>query len=299
MALISGRSASSTIRGEASRSERPSPREDAYLNLLKRCLTASIYEESSHRPLLLSDARGHTLKSYVKRLAIHMVRRCGYQLNKVIPFDPDARARGRDWPGFGYTMIGHKRLDNIQACIEDVLRHDVPGDLLEAGVWQGGAAIFMKAVLRQHGANERTVWLADSFEGMPVPDETRFPADAGYDLSGLDYLCVALEDVKENFRRFGLLDENVRFVKGWFQDTLPKIAIERIALLRLDGDLYESTQVALNNLYSRVSSGGFVIIDDYHSWPNCRLAVDEFREQNAISSRITEIDGAGVYWKVQ
>ncbi len=298
MAVTSRWSASSTERGEASRSDGLSPTVDAYLDLLKRCLTASIYEESSHRPLRLSDIRGHTLKSYVKRLAVHTTRRFGYQLNKVIPFDPDARARGRDWPGFGYTMIGHKRLDNIQACIEDVLRHGVSGDLLEAGVWQGGAAIFMKAVLRQHGANERTVWLADSFEGMPVPKEEEYPADAGYDLSGYSYLQVDVENVKDNFRRFGLLDNNVKFLEGWFHDTLSTAPIARLALLRLDADLYESTAVALDCLYHRVEPGGYLIIDDYHAWPPCKNAIDEFRHSRGVSAPIQEIDGVGVFWQV-
>ncbi len=271
---------------------------DEYLDLLKRCLTAWIYVESSHRPLRLGDIQGRTLKSFIKRLAVRTARQRGYQLSKLIPFDPEMRASGRDWPGFGYTMVGLRRLDNIQACVEDVLRNNVPGDLLEAGVWRGGAAIFMKAVLDRYGVVDRAVWLADSFAGLPKPNQSKYPADTGYDLSDVGYLKVDLEEVKANFKRFGLLDANVKFLEGWFSETLPNAPIRRLAVLRLDADLYESTMDALAGLYHRVSAGGYVIIDDYHPWPNCRRAVDEFRERNAIVAEIREIDGLGVYWQV-
>ena len=169
------------------------------------------------------------MKVWLKRCIVRAAARYDYELTKKIPFDAEMRALGRDWPGFGYTMIGLRRLDHLQECVEDVIRRRVPGDLMEAGVWRGGAGILMNAVLRRLDETDRAVWLADSFEGLPKPDESRYPADAGFDLSGLGYLMVSVEEVRANFERFGLLDDNVRFLKGWFRDTLASAPVERLA----------------------------------------------------------------------
>lgn len=272
--------------------------EDLYLNLLKKCLTAYLYDESSNRPLTVTHDKRFGPKQFLKKVLLRLAASRGLQIQRVIPFDPQKRASGRDWPSFGYTMIGLKRLDNVQACIEDVLENNVPGDLCEAGVWRGGATIFMRAVLRVHGIEDRNVWVADSFEGMPTPNTEKCGADKGYDLSGCEYLRVTLEDVKANFERFGLFDERVKFLKGWFQDTLPNAPIDRLAVLRIDCDLYESTMDVLSSLYARVSKGGYVIIDDYYSWPPCRQAVDDFRRNISVSPKLEEIDGRGVFWQV-
>ena len=213
--------------------------------------------------------------------------------------EPEARKvseEGRDWPSRAMTMIGQKRLDNLQFCIEDVLERNVPGDLIETGAWRGGATIFMRAVLRAHGVTDRTVWVADSFEGMPPPEVRSSPIDAGSDLHESEELAVSLEIVQENFRRYRLLDEQVRFLKGWFKDTLPGAPIERLAVLRLDGDFYESTMDALVNLYPKLSPGGYVIIDDY-ALGVCKRAVHDYREQHGITEELVEIDWTGVYWQ--
>jgi len=272
--------------------------EDLYLDLMKKCITAYIYDESSNRRLTASPDKRYRPKELLKRMLLVLARRCNWEIRRVIPFDLQKRAFGRDWPGFGYTMIGLKRLDNLQSCIESVLANGVPGDLIEAGVWRGGATIFMRAVLRVYGVVNRNVWVADSFEGMPTPNTEKCGADKGYDLSGCEYLRVTLEDVKANFERFGLFDERVKFLKGWFQDTLPNAPIDRLAVLRIDCDLYESTMDVLSSLYARVSKGGYVIIDDYYSWPPCHQAVDDFRRNLSVSSKLEEIDGRGVFWQV-
>ena len=117
------------------------------------------------------------------------------------------------------------------------------------------------------------------------------------DFSDRDYLAATEAEVARNFQKFGLLDDNVRFLKGWFCDTLPTAPVGQIAILRMDGDLYKSTMDALKSLYHKVSSGGYVIVDDYKSWKGCRTAVDEFRENNGISDKIIDIDPHAVYWK--
>jgi O-methyltransferase len=262
-----------------------------HIELLKAVLCASIYPESGWS----SSAFAPT--GLVRRALDRVLSRAALRLVKLRPYDAAARHEGRDWPLFGYTMAGRLRLDNVEHCVRTVLRDGVPGDLMETGAWRGGMTIFMRALLKVLGDGQRCVWVADSFEGLPKPKD----ASDGWDYSDIGYLKVSLAEVQANFQRFGLLDDRVRFLKGWFADTLPKAPIERLAVLRLDGDMYSSTMDALVNLYHRVSPGGFVIVDDYHSWPACRRAVDEFRAANGVSDStepIETIDWTGAYWRV-
>jgi O-methyltransferase len=213
-------------------------------------------------------------------------------------FNRQTRIEGRDWPAHAETMVGLRRLDNIEECVIDVIQRDIPGDLVEAGVWRGGASIMMRAVLAAYGDLSRRVWLADSFQGLPVPDSARYPADAGdrhWELSS--YLSVPLQEVQENFRRYELLDDQVQFLVGWFKDTLPTAPISSIAVLRVDGDMYQSTLEVLSNLYHKVSLGGYVIIDDYGNIPSCRAAVHDFRESHNVREEIERIDWTGVFWR--
>ncbi|ANY10598.1 macrocin O-methyltransferase (plasmid) [Pseudonocardia sp. HH130630-07] len=219
---------------------------------------------------------------------------------RLLEFDADARDGGRDWPTVAHTMVGRRRLDNVHECLERILADDVPGDVIETGVWRGGVCIFMRAFLVAHGCTDRTVWVADSFAGLP-PAGDRDPdpvAAMGHDVATVNerMLAVDLAQVQENFDRYGLLDDQVRFLPGWFSDTLPTAPIERLSLLRLDGDWYDSTMDALVNLYPRLSSGGFVIIDDY-CVPGCADAVTDYRAQHGIDAEIIDIDRMGVYWR--
>jgi hypothetical protein len=209
-------------------------------------------------------------------------------------FDETKRTEGKDFPFIGYTMVGIRRLDNIQHCLEDVLTENVPGDLIETGAWRGGATIFMRALLKAHGVTDRKVWVADSFEGLPPAP---IGANDDWDLSQNEYFKVSLEQVRANFSKFGLLDDQVGFLPGWFSETLPKAPIARLAILRLDGDMYDSTMDALHHLYHKVSPGGYVIVDDYHSWASCRRAVTEFLAAHSLKPEIKTIDRDGVYWR--
>ncbi len=169
-------------------------------------------------------------------------------------------------------------------------------DLVEAGVWRGGAGIFMRAVLKAHGSEDRRVWLADSFQGLPPPKPDQYPADAGDLHHTVPELAVSLEEVKANFARYDLLDDRVRFLPGWFRDTLPQAPIDRLALIRTDADMHESTINALEALYPKLSPGGFVIVDDYGGIPGCRRAVDDFRTAAGIADELRWI-WTGVYWR--
>jgi macrocin-O-methyltransferase TylF-like protien len=206
--------------------------------------------------------------------------------------------------GNAITMLPVTRLDNIQDSIIDLLKRRIPGDLIETGVWRGGAAIFMRAVLKAYEVTDRQVWVADSFAGLPAPDAALFPNEAKFQSAPLvrniyKNFAVDLETVKRNFASYGLLDDSVRFLEGWFKDTLPAAPIERLAMMRLDGDFYESTVDALTGLYDKLSVGGYVIIDDYgeDNWNYCRRAVDEFRADRRIADPLVRVDDKCCYWQ--
>lgn len=192
-----------------------------------------------------------------------------------------------------FTMIGYKRLCNIEALIRDVVEKDVPGDVIETGVWKGGAVIYMKYLLRLIGSAKK-VFVADSFDGLPPPDP-KYPMDAGWDYSGMTHLAVSEEQVKANFEHFGLLDDGVIFVKGLFKDTLAALP-GPFSLIRLDGDMYESTLNALDGLYHKLSPGGYCIIDDW-GLAACNAAVVAFRNLNGVKDPVVQVDGFCVYWQ--
>ncbi len=261
-----------------------------YIDLMKRCLTNYIYGDRELMPFSLAS-RGP------KRWIGAALGTVGLDIVSSKPFDADARDSGRDFPPTAHTMIGMKRLDNIEACMRTVLSEGIAGDFIETGVWRGGASIFMRAVLEAYGVDDRTVWVADSFRGLPAPDADRYPADAGDRHHRRERLSVSIEEVRGNFSRYGLLDDQVRFLEGWFRDTLPRAPIESLALMRLDGDMYESTMDALTCLYPKLSRGGYVIVDDYGAIGACRKAVEDFRAERGIEDEIVEIDWAGAYWR--
>jgi O-methyltransferase len=212
-------------------------------------------------------------------------------------YDPKARELGRDWPSLAQTMIGSARMRNLRQSCEAVLLDGVPGDFIETGVWRGGASIFMKGILEAYGDDHRRLFVADSFKGLPPPNPSEFPADAGDVHHTFQQLAIAKEQVEENFRKYGLLDERVVFLEGWFKDTLPTAPIEQIAILRLDGDMYESTIQALDALYHKVSPGGFVIVDDF-GLQGCNKAIGDFRTTHGIDSIIFPVDGMAAWWRV-
>lgn len=263
--------------------------EELYLDLMKRVLTRTGFVSYQ-----LPIPRGW------RRLIYKPVRDLlhswgGLQLVRQV--DPEFRHIGGDWPSDAETMIGMVRLNNLQECVTDVIKNEVPGDLIETGAWRGGASIFMTAALKAYGEKERTVWVADSFRGLPRPEDQTHAGDIADPLVKFRDLAVPLDVVKDNFRKYGLLNDQVRFLVGWFQDTLPSAEVERLAVLRLDGDMYDSTMVALEALYHKLSVGGYVIVDDYSALPACKDAVDEFRAREGITDPLLPVDWAAVYWQ--
>jgi O-methyltransferase/8-demethyl-8-(2,3-dimethoxy-alpha-L-rhamnosyl)tetracenomycin-C 4'-O-methyltransferase len=192
------------------------------------------------------------------------------------------------------TLLSKSQLDLIEHALVTVERNKVPGDLIEAGIWRGGAVIFMRAMLDAYAVRKRRVFAADSFAGIPLNTRaTGDPVD-----KWTDRWAASLEDVKGNIRRFGLLDQRIEFIIGFFEDTLGSLANERFAIARLDSDSYDSVETSLEHLYPRLSKGGFLIIDDWHL-AGCRQAVEDYRARNGIFDPVEVVDGNGYWVKTQ
>jgi O-methyltransferase len=261
--------------------------QDHYLNLMKTVLTRYGLEDRQI-PLIRPQSPLDKLTSpFLKHGPLPLFWRAS--------FDPLTQESGKSWPSQAETMIGLTRLDHLQNCVTDVLLRNVPGDLIETGAWRGGACIFMRAVLKAHGDVERIVWVADSFQGLPKPRANT--EDAKLWREG--EMAVSLESVRNNFARNGLLDSQVRFLRGFFIDTLPRAPIGRLAILRVDCDLYDSVTQSLEYLYDKVSRGGYVIIDDYGSLPPAKKAVDDYRRNHGIAEELQPIDWSGYFWQKQ
>lgn len=246
---------------------------DLYLDLLKKSLSDTLYTSEP-------DPEHPNPTAYVAAFVDHYIN------------------------GRAVTMLPVGRLDHLRRCVQEILSEAIPGDLIETGVWRGGATIYMRGLLKAHGDNQRTIWVADSFEGLPEPDATRFPKEAAFYRGPTmqrhhKRMTATLDQVRANFEAYGLLDDQVRFLKGWFKDTLPSAAIKKLALIRLDGAYYESTMDSLKNLYDKLVVGGIVIVDDYgeDAWTNCRQAVDQFRKERGIHDPLVPVDARCYWWQ--
>jgi O-methyltransferase len=258
---------------------------ERYLDLLEQTLAHTAY---AHLDV------GRTGANPLTRRIARLLRRRGIVGLRFSADDHAARGAGRDWPVFAYTMSGVQRLRNTRRCVERALGDGIEGDLVEAGTWRGGSAMMMKGTLCAYGDQERRVYVADTFAGLPAPT---LQADHSSRLHREPLLAVSVDEVRAGFERLGLLDDRVVFLEGLFADTLPAVADRRWAVIRLDGDLYESTRDALTHLWPGLAAGGFVIVDDYGAVDGCRRAVDEFRERHGITTPLERIDWTGVWWR--
>ncbi len=269
----------------------------AYLDLLKRSLLNEIYLDDELRLLYLRAClEGTEVFDYSVYHDIRSARADAFA-------DLEERRGLGQFPerdihrsGFSHTMMGRRRLDSLHECLDRIRANNIPGDLMECGVWRGGGCILMAGYLKIHNDTGRQVIIADSFDGLPpsshaedqglVLDKTAFPE-----------LAVSLDEVKSNFATYGLLGENLTFLRGWFKDTLKHTQSDQIALLRLDGDLYESTMDALRALYDRVAPGGIVVIDDWGAVAACRKAVEDFfADRGEPLPQTHKIDWTGVWF---
>ena len=265
---------------------------EMYIELLKKTLIDwNRIGFNEYRPVATSRP------SWKLKILDSLLRKRGLCICVEYPTTKEKRIEGKDWPVYADSMIGLKRMDNIEFCVKQILKENVPGDFIETGVWRGGACIFMKGILKSYNIEDRVVWVADSFQGLPAPDTEKYVHDKGDPYHSFPELAVSIETVKANFAKYNLLDKNVRFLEGWFKDTLPHAPIRKLALLRLDGDMYESTMDALVHLYPKLSVGGYIIIDDWGSVKGCQQAVKDYREKHHIIEEIFPVDMDAVYWK--
>lgn len=228
-------------------------------------------------------------------------------LRKFAPREPFAFEKQRlFWQVLPYTMSSYERLNNAYELASAIENDGVEGAFVECGVFKGGCAAVMGYVARRGGTDRRT-WLFDSFEGLPEPTAEDGQQAVDYSrsrstgrLETVDRCVGPMDVVKEVlFDKLRLDQRRIVIRKGWFQDTLPgaRGEIGPIAILRLDGDWYESTKTCLDNLYDNVVPGGYVILDDYYCWEGCKKALDEFVAARGLAVEVTRIDKAGAYFR--
>jgi len=266
--------------------------QERYLELLKHVLI-DLHRVSSVDYVPFSKKHSGILSLLFKPF-LFFINLFNYDFVRVKKYSIEERVAGEDWPLHAESMIGLKRMNNLQYCISEIHKNNIEGDLIETGVWRGGASIFMKANLIALKDEKRKIYVCDSFRGLPKPDP-KVHQDRGDKLHSFDYLAVSKSNVIDNFKKYNVLDHNILFVEGWFKDTLPTLRGNKFSLLRLDGDMYESTMDALTNLYDGLTGGGFIIIDDW-TLTGCRQAVLDFRKERGIADPMQEIDASSVYW---
>ena len=203
-----------------------------------------------------------------------------------------------------FTMTSSERIWSLVKAVDYVVSQPVPGDFVECGVWRGGSVMAMARRLGELGAADRTMWLYDTYEGMTAPTEADVEASSGLTArqlldetevgDGNNVWCVAgIDDVRANVASTGYPMDLIRFVQGDVALTLQESVPDRIALLRLDTDWYESTRAGLEILYPRLELGGICILDDYGHWQGARKAVDDYFDQQGFRPLMHPIDFSG------
>jgi hypothetical protein len=177
-----------------------------------------------------------TIKSYVTAVVFNDAEKTvqpGKQIS-LGPLNKEYRKNGNDWTYLGDTMTGWARIDNVRDLLHDVFKNNVIGDYIETGVWRGGSSIFARAVITSAGETDRVSYVCDSFAGLPPGDRALDKADADWD--NWPYLEIPVEVVVDNFQKYGLLDSNVVFAKGFFNETMLPLSkeIKHLSVMRLD-----------------------------------------------------------------
>ena len=214
----------------------------------------------------------------------------------VKEFNLEKRKVGLDWTYLGDTMTGWMRIDNVRKLLIDVMTNGVPGDFIETGVWRGGMSIFARSVIHAYNQSHRKSYVCDSFRGLPPGNSNLHRGDAGWD--NTPYLEVDSNIVVNSFAKYSLLDSNVVFVKGFFNDTMEPLSniTDKFAIMRLDGDMYQSTVDVLYNFYDKLSIGGYLIMDDWYGFPS-KDACEDFFNVHGFHPEIIQIDNLAAYWK--
>lgn len=239
------------------------PTRDAYIDLIKRSVTNYLYLGGAASP---------------------------EQFHSVVHYDVGRSTWKIDPLSRPITLLSRAQLDLVEQSVLSVAQRGVPGDFIEAGVWRGGVIILMRALMKAHGISGRRVFAADSFVGIPMNTRAlNDPVD-----KWRDRWIASLEEVQQNIARFGLLDDKVTFVPGFFAETLKRLADQTFAVMRLDSDSYDSVEESLVYLYPLLSRGGIIIIDDWHL-VGCQQAVLNYRSRHGVTAELKVHDG-NAYW---
>ncbi|RYY90212.1 MAG: macrocin O-methyltransferase [Chitinophagaceae bacterium] len=208
-----------------------------------------------------------------------------------------------------FTMTSPERMYSLYNAMRYIGAQRIPGDLVECGVWKGGSSMIMARMLVNQGDEQRGLFLYDTFEGMSAPGAEDIDVqgnDAGKllqkqskdDVNSI-WCYSTLDEVQANLQRTGFPASRIEYVKGKVEDTIPGTIPEKIALLRLDTDWYDSTYHELTHLFPLLQPGGLLIIDDYGYWQGARKAVDQYFQENNLAPLLHRIDDTGrIYQKI-
>lgn len=235
----------------------------------------------------------------VARQTAHDRRKAARRAKYALPRDFDGVAKDIIKAVRKRTMTSSDKLFGLITAVRYVVEHDIPGDIVECGVWRGGSMQAAAMALLQAGSTSRDLYLFDTFEGMPPPSEVDRRRDgrsaaellASADKDAPVWAVADLDDVRQGMEAVGYPADKVHYVKGLVEDTVPDQAPDVISILRLDTDWYASTRHELTHLYPRLSSGGVLIIDDYGYWQGSRKAVEEFLAETGARLLLTRISG--------
>jgi hypothetical protein len=251
----------------------------------------------------VTDAHVQWIKRVVTSPVRRVVRRMGFELVRI-PSHPYPA----DMDGFvvdviervrPYTLTSHERIAALVEAVRYIIRANVPGAIIECGVWRGGSMMAVALTLNELGVNDRDLYLFDTFTHTPPPGENDFmngrPARDTYaeEAKHGRYKYLPLDAVKAALRSTGYPVDRLYFIPGLIEDTIPSSAPAQIALCRLDTDWYESTHHELVHLWPRIAQGGVLLIDDYAEFIGCKKAVDEYLADQRLPLLLQRIDSSG------
>jgi O-methyltransferase len=245
---------------------------------------------------------GRRANSWLFRLLERLLRARGYEVTggALMPADYDAATVALFEAVKPYTLTSHERVNALRQAVSYVVRADIPGAIVECGVWRGGSMLAVARTLLELGRTDRDLFLFDTFESMPPPGEHDVDvwgthASTFYDeaLAHPGYAYLPEEEIFRLLATTGYPVERLHFVKGMVEATLPDAAPERIALCRLDTDWYESTAHEMTHLYPRIVPGGVLLVDDYGHFMGAKRAVDEYFEREGLAVLLNRIDFTG------
>jgi hypothetical protein len=237
------------------------------------------------------------MKKQVRAFVENVLARFQLELTLIPKLPPEYEATYRKVRP--YTMTSRRRVFTLIDAVEHVVRHQLPGDFIECGVWKGGSSLAAALTFARLSDLSRDFYLFDTFEGMSAPTEKDgVEAQEGYTATldpkkGSTWCRSPLEEVREVLKLAEYPTEKIHFIQGKVEETLPGAAPEQIAILRLDTDWYESTKHELNTLYPRLIPGGVLLLDDYGFWQGARQAVDEYLAEHKIDAFLHRIDETG------